>query len=148
LVWKIQGVEAVKPPPRSAFLAMSRGLRRRCPACGCGRLFAGYVKTAAVCPHCGEALYHHRADDAPAYFTVFVTGHFVLGALISTEIAYKPPVWVHMVIFLPLTLIMSLMLLPVFKGAIIGLQWALYMHGFDPRAVTEELKTADGGGGR
>jgi uncharacterized protein (DUF983 family) len=143
LAWKnLSETVADEPPlaPRPVFWAMWRGLRGRCPACGHGRLFPRYVKAADACPHCGEALHHQRADDAPAYFTVFVTGHTVLAAMLSVEFTYAPPLWLHLAIFLPLTLIMSLALLPMFKGATIGLQWALYMHGFNPRATAADLQ--------
>ena len=111
--------------------AMLRGFSERCPSCGKGRLFGKYLKVHDACPTCGEDLHHHRADDAPAYFTILVVGHFVVGGALSLERGFSPPTWVHLAIWLPLTLIASLLLLPRVKGALVGLQWALYMHGFD-----------------
>ena len=73
---------------------------------------------------------HQRADDAPAYFTMAIVGHLVIGGLLALEQAYAPPTWVHMSIWLPLTLVLSLVLLPIVKGALVGLQWAYRMHGF------------------
>jgi hypothetical protein len=83
-------------------------------------------------PECGEALYHQRADDAPPYVVIFIVGHIIIGLLLGVEKAYQPELWVHMVLWLPLTAIMSLALLPPVKGALVGLQWAIKMHGFDP----------------
>ncbi len=117
---------------RSVPQSIKRGLRRRCPACGEGQLFRAYLKVADHCPTCGEALHHHRADDAPPYFTIAILGHVLVAMILAVEMAYHPPVWVHEVIWLPLTVILALLLLPVVKGGLVALQWALLMHGFDP----------------
>lgn len=118
--------------------AIWRGARGRCPACGEGALFNRYLKVADHCPACGEALYHQRADDAPPYVTILIVGHIVVPLLVLVEEAYRPEVWVHLALWLPLTLVMSLALLPVTKGALVGLQWALRMHGFDPESPEHE----------
>jgi uncharacterized protein (DUF983 family) len=123
--------DEVSRPPRDLVRAMLRGLSERCPSCGKGRLFGKYLKVRDACPACGEVLHHHRADDAPAYFTILVVGHFIVGGALALERGLSPPTWVHLAIWLPLTLIASLLLLPRVKGALVGLQWALYMHGFD-----------------
>lgn len=117
---------------RPLFQALWRGVRLRCPVCGQGHLFAGYLATHEICPECHAELHHHQADDAPPYLTILTTGHIVVPMIISTEVEYAPPVWVHMALWIPLVLGISLFLLPRFKGAIIGVQWALKMHGFDP----------------
>lgn len=119
---------------RSLLQSVWRGARLRCPACGEGRLFSGYLATHEKCPKCGEELHHHRADDAPPYLTILTTGHIVVPMIVSTEVAYAPPVWVHTALWVPSVIALSLLLLPRFKGAIIGVQWALKMHGFDPDA--------------
>ena len=118
------------PPQRDWARAVLNGFRLRCPACGVGRLFGRYLKVNASCPACGEALHHHRADDAPPYFTILIVGHVVVGAILPVERAFMPPLWLHAVLWVPLALLMSLGLLPRIKGAIVGLQWALRMHGF------------------
>lgn len=124
----------VKPldpaPERPVPQALSRGARQKCPACGRGALFRAYLKVAEACPSCGEALHHQRADDAPAYFTMVVVGHAVIGGLLAVEQAFHPPSWVQLAIWLPLTVILSLVLLPRIKGMLVALQWALRMHGF------------------
>jgi uncharacterized protein (DUF983 family) len=117
---------------RSVLQAMGRGALGRCPNCGRGKLFRRYIKVAEECPACAEQLHHHRADDAPPYFTIFIAGHLIVPMMLWTETAFQPPLWAHMAIFIPATVAMCLLLLPVVKGAIVGLQWALRMHGFDP----------------
>jgi uncharacterized protein (DUF983 family) len=61
---------------------------------------------------------------------MFIVGHVIVGGLLLLEQTYAPPTWVHLMIWLPLTLLLSLWLLPKVKGGLIGLQWALRMHGF------------------
>ena len=130
------------PDARPIFASMLRGAAHKCPACGVGAMFRRYLKVADACPHCGEELHHHRADDAPAYFTIVIVGHIVVGLVLAVEIAYRPALWVHAALWLPLTVILTLVLLPSVKGALVGLQWALRMHGFDPNS-TEEIESFD-----
>jgi uncharacterized protein (DUF983 family) len=125
-------------PRRNLALAMRRGFAQRCPQCGRGALFWKYLKVNDACPHCGEALHHHRADDAPAYFTIVIVGHFIVGGILALHKSLAPPEWVQLAIWLPLTLVSCLWLLPRIKGALVGLQWALYMHGFDGSSTADE----------
>jgi uncharacterized protein (DUF983 family) len=118
--------------PRHLLLAMWRGFRGRCPNCGQGKLFRAFLKVVDRCPVCGAELFHHRADDAPAYFVILVTGHIIVPIALIVETELGPPLWVHAVIWGPLTLVFALALLQPVKGAIVGWQWATYMHGFDP----------------
>ena len=122
--------EADKRDGRPIFRSMLRGARRSCPNCGSRTLFSSYLKVSPACAKCGEELFHHRADDAPPYFTIMIAGHIMVSLVMMTELAYGPPLWLHFSIWLPLTAALSLALLPVVKGAIVGLQWALRMHGF------------------
>jgi uncharacterized protein (DUF983 family) len=117
-------------PQRSWKQAMLRGLLRRCPSCGRGRLFRSYLKVAERCPACGEELHHQRADDAPPYFTMVIVAHVIVPAMLVVERVWQPPLLVHAAIWLPATLGLTLWLLPRVKGAIVGLQWANRMHGF------------------
>ena len=130
---------------RSALLSLIRGAQLRCPACGEGSMFRRYLKVADHCETCGEALHHHRADDAPPYFTIIIVGHIVVGLVLVLEMAYRPPLWLHAAIWLPLTVLLALLLLPPIKGALVGLQWALLMHGFDPNAEEEKIEPFDAG---
>jgi uncharacterized protein (DUF983 family) len=107
---------------RSILDSLLRGTMLRCPACGVGRMFGRYLKVVDHCGSCGEVLHHHRADDAPPYFTIVIVGHVVVSLVLAVEMAYRPPLWLHAALWLPLT------------GALVGLQWALLMHGFDPEA--------------
>jgi uncharacterized protein (DUF983 family) len=61
---------------------------------------------------------------------MLVVGHLIVGGVLALERSSVPPYWVHLVLWLPLTVVMSLWLLPMVKGALVGLQWALKMHGF------------------
>jgi uncharacterized protein (DUF983 family) len=126
-------------PRRKLAPAMRRGLAQRCPQCGKGALFWKYLKVNDVCPNCAEALYHHRADDAPAYFTIVIVGHLIVGGVLALHKAAAPPEWVQLAIWMPLTLVSCLWLLPRIKGALVGLQWALYMHGFDGSSAGDEV---------
>ena len=119
------------PPERSLREAMTRGFFGRCPACGRGRLFRSYLKVVNVCDICGEPLSGHRADDAPAYLTLLIVAHGVgAGILLSDETwPHSSLLWVA-VFWVAVTLIASLLILPRAKGAIVGQQWALCMHGF------------------
>ncbi len=124
--------------PRAPGEAIKRGLMCRCPKCGRGKMFRAYLKVVDNCNVCGEALYHHQADDAPPYMVIVVVGHIVVPLLVIVEDVFRPAIWLHLSIFMPLTLLLSLALLPPIKGALVGLQWALRMHGFDPRSPDHE----------
>ena len=75
-------------------------------------------------------MHHQRADDAPPYFTIMIVGHIVVPLLLVAEKFWRPELWIHFVIWLPLTLFLTLWLLPRTKGATVGMQWAFRMHGF------------------
>lgn len=109
--------------------AALRGARRRCPRCGEGAAFTGYLKVAERCPACSVDLSSYRADDAPPYVTIFIVGHIVVPAMLLLEQAAHPAAWVHMALWLPLTLISTLALLPVVKGALLGVMYALRVKG-------------------
>ncbi len=110
--------------------ALRRGIRMRCPACGQGALYGRFLKVREDCAGCGLELHHHRADDAPPYFTMLILGHILVPLALMLERAAMPPLWLHLSLWLPLTVILSLLLLPRIKGALIGIQWAHRMHGF------------------
>lgn len=132
-------------PSRPLIPAWRRGLLGRCPNCGIGRMFRAFLKVADRCPHCGEALHHQQADDAPAYFVILIVGHIVVPAALSVELAVTPPYWLHAAIWLPLTLGLAVGLLQPVKGAIVAWQWAHRMHGFDgSSAAADNLDTPAG----
>ena len=115
---------------RSTMQAMWRGLLGRCPHCGEGKLFRSFLKTVDSCEACGEEFHHHRADDLPAYLVVVIVGHIVVGAFMGVERMFDLALWQHLAIWGVLTVTLAVALLQPVKGAIVGLQWALYMHGF------------------
>ncbi len=115
---------------RPLWQSMKRGLFGKCPNCGEGKLFASFVKTVDRCSVCGEEMFHHRADDLPAYLVVVIVGHIVVGAFMAAEATTTLSTWQHLAIWVPLTIISALALLQPTKGAVVGMQWALYMHGF------------------
>jgi uncharacterized protein (DUF983 family) len=129
--------DADELPPRDGWSAVMRGMTGRCPHCGKGRLFRAYLKVTDNCPACSEAFHHHRADDAPAYFVILIVGHIVVPLALAVETAYDLPYMAHIWLWTPLTLGLALGLLQPVKGAIVALQWALRMHGFDPRQLPD-----------
>ncbi len=124
------GEKKTRRPARPVWDAMLRGGCNRCPHCGEGRLFATFLKTVNRCEVCGEEIHHHRADDLPAYLVVVILGHIVVGAFMAVEATSTLSTWQHLAIWIPLTVISALVLIRPVKGAVVGLQWALYMHGF------------------
>jgi uncharacterized protein (DUF983 family) len=117
-------------PTRPLWMAMKRGFLGRCPHCGEGKLFGSFLKTVDRCEHCGEEMHHHRADDLPAYLVVVIVGHIIVGAFMGVEATSTLSTWQHLAIWVPLTIASALALLRPVKGAVVGLQWAFYMHGF------------------
>jgi uncharacterized protein (DUF983 family) len=119
---------------RHTGAAMWKGFRCRCPNCGKGKLFGSYLKPVAVCSSCTEKLDGHRSDDLPPYVTIMLVGHAIVPIILANEMSANPwPLWVHFTVWLPLTLIVTLALMQPVKGAIIAMQWAMRLHGFDPR---------------
>ncbi len=110
--------------------ALLRGWRKRCPNCGEGGLFDGYLKVHDSCGTCGQALHHHRADDGPAYLTILVVGHLMAPLLHLTFSHFEPDPLSVAVGFSAFCVALSLYLLPRMKGAVVGIQWAKRMHGF------------------
>lgn len=99
------------------------GLLGRCPRCGEGHLFQGFLKLAPRCEACGLDLAFADSGDGPAVFVMTIAGFIVVGAALWVEIAYAPPYWVHALIFLPLTVIVCAGLLRPTKSLLIALQY-------------------------
>lgn len=124
--------------------AMWRGMRLRCPACNQRTMFSKYITVANTCANCGEELHHQRADDAPPYFAIFIAGHLIIPGVLIWERLAQPDVWLQAAVWLPLSAVLMLALLPITKGALVGLQWALGMHGFggeDELATRSDLNS-------
>ena len=106
--------------------ALWRGWRGLCPRCGTAPLFGGFLKMLSHCPACGLGNEPYRADDAPAYFTIFAVGHIVVPLVLVVErYAHEPPLWFHALLWLPLSVLLALILLPRIKGAVIALLWTV-----------------------
>jgi len=126
-VWTRDQVSGEK---RNVWTALKRGLCGRCPRCGEGKLFRAFLKVDDHCSVCALDYTPHRADDLPAYLVIVIVGHIVLGAFMAVEATSTLSMWQHIAIWVPLTIVLAVALLQPVKGAVIGLQWALYMHGF------------------
>ena len=118
---------------RSAVLGMKRGAAGRCPQCGKGHLFRKYLKVQA-CEACGNDNTAYPADDAPPYFTILLVGHLVVAPLLVFPFIWQANVWLVLATVMPALLILTLLFLPIVKGAVVGLQWAL-----EPRNQVEEI---------
>ena len=125
---QVFGDEAL--PRRPLWRAIGRGSRGKCPSCGQTTLFRGFVETVDRCDHCGEHIAHHRADDLPPYLNIFIVGHVVVGSMLMVMQFTDWNPWYHLALWAPTTVLMALLLMRPLKGAVIGLQWANYMHGF------------------
>lgn len=123
------GSEA-ETPKRAVLPAMLNGALGKCPHCGKGHIFQGYLGTRPACEECGEELYHHRADDLPAYLNIFITGHVVVGLMLMIMTMGDLPMWPMTFATAFVALAFAGLVMRPLKGATIGAQWALAMHGF------------------
>ena len=112
-----------KPDAPSLASTLAAGLAGRCPACGRGKLFSGYLALAPRCNGCGLDYSFAEAGDGPAVFVILITGFVVVGAALFVEMAYAPPYWLHALIWGPLASLLPLLLLRSFKGVLIALQY-------------------------
>jgi len=113
---------------------MVAGLLGRCPRCGKGRLFQGYLGMAPGCTACGLSYAAFQAGDGPAVFVILIVGAIVAGGALITEVEFQPPYWLHALIWGPAVVLLSLGLLRPLKAGLVVLQ---YKH----RA--EEARRAD-----
>lgn len=100
------------------------GLAGRCPNCGEGHLFEGFLRVAPRCEGCGFDLKKADSGDGPAVFVIMIAGFIVAFAALFTEIAFRPPMWLHLVLWLPLTVVVCLALLRPLKGLMLAAQFA------------------------
>jgi uncharacterized protein (DUF983 family) len=118
---------------RKLWQAIGRGFIGRCPNCGQGKLFRAFLKVTDQCEVCGEQFHHHRADDLPAYLSIVVVGHVVIFLMVELAMQATISPMVLLLTLIPLSLVLAFSLIQPIKGAVVGLQWANYMHGFDPQ---------------
>src|SRR5882762_2542334 len=100
-----------------------RGIACRCPRCGKGKLYAGFLTLAPRCESCGLDYAFIDAGDGPAVFVILLAGAIVVAAALITEVKYQPPYWVHAALWLPLILIVTLWPLRGLKSLLISLQY-------------------------
>ena len=107
---------------------ITTGLLCRCPRCGKGPLFAGYLKLAPACPACGLDLKFADSGDGPAIFVIFLVAPFIIFMALVVGAVFNPPPYVHLLLWIPATLALSLLLLPPFKGVLVALQYRHDAH--------------------
>lgn len=115
---------------RDTRQAMRRGFMLKCPRCGQGAVLHSYLKVHDKCESCDLDLSRARADDGPAYFTILIVGHLAGFALHIMWSHWQPSPMFMVTTISIASIALSLALLPRFKGALIGLQWAKGLHGF------------------
>lgn len=120
-----------RPPQDTGPSPLRAGLLCRCPACGKGRLFDGFLTVVERCAACGVDLRAHDSGDGPAVFIILILGFVVVGGALAVEMAYAPPLWVHAMIWPPLVLVGSLGLLRPFKGVLVALAYHHRRHTFE-----------------
>ena len=121
-------------PPVSPYVA---GLTCRCPRCGKGKLYAGFLTLAPRCDACGLDYGFMDSGDGPAIFVIMIAGAIVVTAALITEVKYQPPFWVHAALWLPLTLAVTLWPLRAIKSLLIALQ---YHHKAAPGRLIDKSK--------
>jgi len=112
--------ERYKYPPLSP---LSTGLKCRCPRCGQGRLFSGFLSLAPVCRTCGFDNSVFDPGDGPAVFIILISGFLVIGSALFAEINFHPPYWLHFLLWMPLGLTLPFILLRPFKATLIAQQY-------------------------
>lgn len=112
-----------EPTPERLPSPFATGIACRCPRCGEGPLFRGYLKVLPRCESCGLDLEFADSADGPAIFIIFVVGFIVIGAAAAVEAMFHPAPFVHLLLWIPATIILSLLLLRPFKATMIALQF-------------------------
>ena len=134
-----QTVQRNVPNPRahsrSWLRAMFNGARLRCPSCGEGRLYEEGLKAVNFCSHCEEELYHHRASRMAPWISAFLAAHVALITAAFVNWLFAPSLLWLALPALPLWAGLTLLMLPSVKGAVIGVQWATRLHGFQYAAM-------------
>jgi uncharacterized protein (DUF983 family) len=103
--------------------AIRAGLTCKCPSCGKGKLFEGFLTLRPCCDVCGLDYGFADSGDGPAVFIMLFAGFIVVGAALVTEAVYHPPYWVHAALWVPLILVVTLGPLRPMKGMMIALQY-------------------------
>lgn len=126
--------KAVWPPVEP----IGAGLKGRCPRCGEGKLFSGFLTVGKRCGVCGLDYDFADAGDGPAVFVILIMGFVVVGLALWAELTFSPPLWLHFILWLPLAVVLCLLPLRLLKGVLIDLQYA-------NKAAEGRLDRGDGG---
>ena len=102
---------------------LKAAIRGQCPRCGQGRLFQGFLKVRPACEACGLDFTRIQTGDGPATFIMQIAGFIVGFSALFVEIRFHPPMWVHLIVWLPLVVALSLALMRPGRGLMIGLQY-------------------------
>lgn len=129
---------AVKSEPETTVLQSAlRGLACRCPRCGQGKLYAGFLTLAPACDRCGLDFAFIDTGDGPAIFIIMLAGGIVVAAALIVEVKYQPPYWLHAALWLPLILATTLLPLRAMKSLLIALQ---FHHKAAPGRLVDRAK--------
>jgi len=109
--------------PVSPSNPILNGLAGRCPRCGEGPLFQGFLALAPKCTVCGLDYRFIDSGDGPAFFVMTFSGFIVVAAALIVEVVYQPPYWVHAALWIPLIFITTLLPIRPLKGLLIGVQY-------------------------
>jgi uncharacterized protein (DUF983 family) len=109
------------PVPLSTTIL--RGLACKCPRCGEGKLFEGFISLRPSCSACGLDYAFIDAGDGPAVFIILIAGFVVVFCALIVEVIYQPPLWLHAVLWVPLVLLTTLAPLRSMKSLLIALQF-------------------------
>ena len=124
-------------PPTTVWQSALRGLACKCPRCGQGKMFAGFLTLAPACDHCGLDYAFIDTGDGPAIFIIMLAGAIVVAAALIVEVKYQPPFWLHAVLWLPLILATTLLPLRAMKSLLIALQ---FHHKAAPGRLVDRAK--------
>ena len=108
---------------RNGLSPWKTGLQGRCPKCGEGPLYAGFLRLNHHCEACGLDMRRFDAADGPAFFAMSIVGLLVAFAALFMEVAVRPPVWVHLILWFPLAVVLCLLLLRPIKGVMVAQQY-------------------------
>jgi uncharacterized protein (DUF983 family) len=128
------------PQPERPTLLQSvlRGLACKCPRCGGGKLFTGFLGLRPRCEACGLDYTFIDTGDGPAIFIIMLAGAIVVTCALIVEVKYQPPFWLHAVLWLPLIVATTLLPLRSMKALLIALQ---FHHKAAPgRFINRELE--------
>jgi uncharacterized protein (DUF983 family) len=114
-------------PARAALLC-------RCPRCGDGRLFTGVLTVRPACPACGLDFSAQDAGDGPAVFVILFLGLIVVALAAIVEVAFEPPIWVHLLLWTPVIIGGAILMLRPLKAGMIALHYRHYLLQAPPTA--------------